>query len=139
MNKQDSDHGTLEHSELARLARLRYVSDGDPGYTRQRNGHGFAYLNARGARLRDSRKLDRLEQLSIPPAWTDVWICRFATGHLQATGHDDRNRKQYLYHERWREVANLAKFIRIEQFGQVLPKLRKAVGWWRCSMRLRSA
>jgi DNA topoisomerase I len=127
MKNLDTTNSALEPAQLARLARLRYVSDVDRGYSRQRNGHGFVYLNSRGARLRNPGELERVEHLAIPPAWTEVWICRFATGHLQATGHDDRKRKQYLYHERWRKVANLAKFLRIEEFGLVLPKLRRAV------------
>src|SRR5262245_60977830 len=113
--------------ELARLAKLRYVSDEEPGFGRQRNGHGFVYINTQDRRLRGARELNRIEKLVIPPAWTDVWICRFAPGHLQATGHDDRNRKQYLYHERWRETANLAKFARIAEFGKCLPKLRRSI------------
>jgi DNA topoisomerase I len=127
MSKQGTVNDDLEPRELARLARLRYVSNTERGYARERNGHGFVYLDAHGARLRNPREIARVEHLAIPPAWRDVWICRFATGHLQATGQDDRKRTQYLYHERWREVADLAKFIRIEQFGQVLPKLRRAV------------
>jgi DNA topoisomerase I len=127
MKQPPSSNGYFEPRELARLARLRYVSDSDTGYTRERNGHGFKYHNARNKPLRNIHDLARVERLAIPPAWTHVWICRFATGHLQATGRDDRKRKQYLYHERWRQVANLAKFIHIEHFGRALPKLRYAV------------
>jgi DNA topoisomerase I len=125
--KQETANGIVEPRDLAKLAHLRYVSDSDRGYQRRLNGHGFQYLNARGGRLRNSRELDRIGQLAIPPAWTDVWICRFSTGHLQATGHDDRKRNQYLYHERWREAANLAKFVRIREFGQLLPIIRRAI------------
>jgi DNA topoisomerase-1 len=125
--KRLTGNSTIEPRELAKLAHLRYVSDGKPGYYRRVNGHGFLYFTSRHGRLRDPRELERIEQLAIPPAWTDVWICRFANGHLQATGHDDRKRKQYLYHERWREAANLAKFVRIGEFGQLLPKIRRAI------------
>ena len=92
-----------------------------------RNGHGFCYRNVRGARLRNDRELSRIEHLAIPPAWINVWICRFANGHLQATGLDSRKRKQYLYHERWRRIADSAKFLRLGEFSRLLPTLRRAV------------
>lgn len=116
-----------EPAELARLARLEYVTDTSPGFSRRRNGHGFVYLNCRGTLLRDPRKIKRIESLVIPPAWKDVWICPTSKGHLQATGRDERQRKQYLYHERWQQVANLAKFARLEQFGKLLPKIRRKI------------
>jgi DNA topoisomerase-1 len=113
--------------ELARLAELQHVSDEDVGFSRRCNGHGFCYLGARGIRLRDARTLKRIESLAIPPAWTDVWICSLADGHLQATGRDDRQRKQYIYHARWREISNLAKFLRLSDWVKFLPELRRAV------------
>jgi DNA topoisomerase-1 len=118
---------TLTPEELAALAHLRYVCDQDPGYSRSRNGNGFVYADPRGRRLRAAAKVARIEALAIPPAWQDVWICRFAKGHLQATGRDSRKRKQYIYHPRWSEIANLAKFARLGAFGQALPALRKTV------------
>ena len=118
---------SLPPEQLATHARLRYVCDADGGYTRRRNGKGFVYLDARGNPLRDPRKLKRIESLVIPPAWREVWICSCSNGHLQATGRDDRQRKQYLYHERWQQISNLAKFLRMEQFGQLLPKLRRKI------------
>jgi DNA topoisomerase-1 len=118
---------SLTPEELARLARLRYVSDEQTGFLRQRNGVGFYYLNDRGLRIRKQQLVTRIESLAIPPAWTDVWICRHAEGHLQATGRDDRGRKQYIYHERWREISNLAKFWRMRQGPRLMPALRRAV------------
>ncbi len=120
-------NGAPQPTELARAARLRYVSDEEPGYARKRNGHGFVYLNIRGKRLSSQRHLARIEKLAIPPAWQEVWICACANGHLQATGRDDRKRKQYIYHERWREASQRAKFWRLAQFGRLLPKLRSAL------------
>jgi DNA topoisomerase-1 len=113
--------------DLARLARLQYVSDEDAGFSRRCNGHGFCYLGASGTRLRERGALKRIESLAIPPAWTDVWICSSADGHLQVTGRDARHRKQYIYHERWREISNLAKFLRLSDWPKFLPKLRRAV------------
>jgi DNA topoisomerase-1 len=113
--------------ELAKLARLRYVSDEEPGFTRRRSGSGFMYLNTRGDVLRDPKQLARIKSLVIPPAWQDVWICPHSTGHIQVTGRDARGRKQYMYHERWQHVANLVKFVRMEPFGQILPNLRAAL------------
>lgn len=118
---------SLAPEDLARLAHLRYVTDQEPGMSRRRHGQGFSYTTARGTPLRDPRKITRIETLAIPPAWRDVWICTVSAGHLQATGRDARQRKQYLYHERWQEVAGLAKFARLAEFGAQLPKLRRDV------------
>jgi len=117
---------TFSAEELARLARLRYVVDDEPGYARHPNGKGFYYVNGTG-RLRDKSQISRIDSLAIPPAWTDVWICKYADGHLQATGHDSRRRKQYIYHEHWREISNLAKFFRLLPCAKFLPKLRRHV------------
>jgi DNA topoisomerase-1 len=113
--------------ELAKLARLRYVSDEQPGFTRRRSGTGFTYLNTRGAVLHDPKQLARIKSLVIPPAWQDVWICPHSNGHIQVTGRDARGRKQYMYHERWHHASNLVKFVRMEPFGLVLPKLRSTL------------
>jgi DNA topoisomerase-1 len=88
------------------------------------NGSGIQYMNCHGRRLRDARHIKRIDSLAIPPAWTDVWICRQPDGHLQATGRDDRGRKQYIYHEQWREISNEAKFLRLKPCVQFLPVLR---------------
>lgn len=119
--------GPLEPAELARLAHLRYVCDQSPGFSRRKSGGGFIYLAAHGAQLHNPQKIARIEALSIPPAWRDVWICPTSVGHLQATGRDARRRKQYIYHARWQEVASLAKFARLEEFGALLPTLRREI------------
>ena len=113
--------------ELARLAELHYVSDENGGFSRRCNGHGFCYLGARGIRLRDPRTLQRIESLAIPPAWTDVWICKRPSGHLQATGRDARGRKQYRYHPDWRTARDENKYERLIDFAKVLPRVRKRV------------
>jgi DNA topoisomerase-1 len=127
MSRGDNANGTISPKRLARLARLRYVSDADPGYSRLRNGSGFYYVNLHGKKLCGERQVRRIDRLAIPPAWTDVWICPIAEGHLQATGRDARRRKQYIYHERWRTVADQTKFRRLADFARHLPRLRKAV------------
>jgi DNA topoisomerase I len=118
---------TFQPEELARLAGLRYIADEQPGYLRQINGHGFCYFNGSGSRLRSAQHIKRIETLAIPPAWTDVWICRSSDGHLQATGRDARGRKQYIYHERWSEMSNLAKFWRMRNWVKLLPQLRRRI------------
>ncbi len=77
--------------------------------------------------MTDARQLERINSLVIPPAWTDVWICRFAKGHLQATGRDNKGRKQYIYHARWQETTGRAKFSGLAAFGRLLPKIRRKV------------
>lgn len=113
--------------QLARRAHLRYVSDEQPGYSRRRNGTGFNYLNCRGKVLTSTAQIERIVNLVIPPAWQEVWICRFENGHLQATGYDARKRKQYLYHQKWQEFANLEKFSRLAEFGRLLPSIRRKI------------
>ena len=113
--------------EAAEEAGLQYVSDDRPGYTRRANDGEFDYLDTQGKQIRDERRLLRIKHLAIPPAWTDVWICPSANGHIQATGRDARRRKQYLYHERWREIRDENKFGRLADFAKSLPQIRKRV------------
>jgi DNA topoisomerase IB len=94
---------------------------------RVKRGRGFIYLDEQGERLEEAEVLERVRSLAIPPAWQDVWICRDELGHLQATGIDAAGRKQYLYHPRWREHRDRQKFRRMEQFGSLLPRLRKRI------------
>jgi DNA topoisomerase I len=113
--------------EVAEEAGLRYVSDEQPGYTRKRKGEDFNYFDTEGKRIHDEARLLRLRRLAIPPAYTDVWICASPNGHIQATGRDARGRKQYRYHERWREVRDENKYDRMVVFGKALPKIRRRV------------
>ncbi|MBW8815649.1 MAG: DNA topoisomerase IB [Caulobacterales bacterium] len=107
---------------------LRYVSDHDPGIRRRpARGHGFNYVHPDGSPVTDTATLDRIRALAIPPAWTDVWICPQANGHIQAVGRDQKGRKQYRYHARWRETRDLAKYDRLIAFGRALPRLRRRV------------
>jgi DNA topoisomerase-1 len=108
-------------------AHLTYVSDLDPGIRRRKAGRGFNYLDANGKAVGDEPTLDRIRRLAIPPAWTDVWIAPSERGHIQATGRDAKGRKQYRYHERWREVRDEGKYDRLIAFGRALPKLRKQI------------
>ena len=109
-------------------AGLRYVSDQDPGITRKpARGHGFNYARPDGSPVTDEKTLDRIRKLAIPPAWTDVWICAKANGHIQAVGRDQRGRKQYRYHADWRAWRDSHKYDRVIAFGRALPKLRRRV------------
>ncbi len=120
-------HIITDAVEAAEEAGLRYVSDDRPGYTRKRKGEDFEYLDLDGNPIRDEQRLLRIKRLAIPPAYTDVWICPVPNGHIQATGRDARRRKQYRYHERWREVRDESKYERMALFGEALPKIRKRV------------
>jgi len=111
----------------ARAAGLRYVHDDRPGILREPVKDGFRYLDAKGEPVEDEATLKRIKSLAIPPAWTDVWICPQANGHLQATGRDARGRKQYRYHPKWREVRDEVKYERMIKFGKALPQIRKEV------------
>jgi DNA topoisomerase I len=104
---------------------LRHSSDREPGYTRRRQGRGWRYLDPQGRTVADPRLKERFAALAIPPAWTDVWICRSSRGHLQATGRDAAGRTQYIYHPAWHEQRQLEKYERILRFAEGLPDLRR--------------
>jgi DNA topoisomerase-1 len=107
--------------------RLRRSDCSSPGIRRRRRGKGFEYLDPDGERVSDPEVLERIRELVIPPAWEDVWICPYPGGHIQATGSDDRGRKQYLYHPRWRERQDAKKFDDMVEFARALPALREHV------------
>ena len=113
--------------EAAEEAGLRYVSDDQPGYTRKRKGDDFEYFDTKGKPITDEARLLRIRRLAIPPAYEDVWICPSPNGHLQATGRDARGRKQYRYHEKWRETRDESKYDKMLIFAAALPKIRKRV------------
>jgi DNA topoisomerase-1 len=104
-------------------ADLFYVTDERPGITRRRRGKGFSYHHPDGSPV-SAEDRERIETIVIPPAWTEVWICPLADGHIQATGRDERGRKQYRYHPRWREVRDANKYERLAEFAAGLPDLR---------------
>ena len=111
----------------AKLAGLRYVSDLDPGIRRRARGKGVDYIDPAGRRITEPETLQRIRLLAIPPAWQDVWICPSENGHIQATGRDARNRKQYIYHHLWVSVRDANKFARMKAFGRALPSIRRRV------------
>lgn len=106
---------------------LVWSSDETPGLSRRRAGKGFSYRDERGRPIRDMAVLNRIRSLAIPPAWTEVWICPDARGHIQATGRDARGRKQYRYHPGWTQAASETKFDRLAQFARRLPRLRRRI------------
>jgi len=116
-----------EPAASAKFAGLRYVTDDSPGFRRRRAGKGFVYTNGAGKAIRDAGEIDRIKSLAIPPAWTDVWICALANGHLQATGRDAKGRKQHRYHPRWREIRDRTKYDKMLSFAQQLPAIRRQV------------
>mgnify|MGYP001385448014 FL=1 len=119
---------TVAPEAAAEQAGLHYVSDDWPGISRRRSGKGFTYRDPQGRRITDPETRARIRKLAIPPAWTDVWISPDPRGHIQATGRDDRGRKQYRYHPRWREVRDETKYHRMLAFARTLPELRRRLG-----------
>ena len=111
----------------AEAASLRYVSDARSGIRRKKAGTGFSYTRVDGSKLTEQDVLKRIKSLAIPPAWTDVWICPFADGHIQATGRDAKGRKQYRYHARFREVREITKYEHVVAFADALPAIREKV------------
>ncbi|HJS26228.1 MAG TPA: DNA topoisomerase IB [Actinomycetota bacterium] len=109
------------------MPRLRMVSADSPGIARARAGRGFTYAHPDGSKVEDEETLTRIRELAIPPAWTDVWISRDAFGHLQAAGTDAAGRRQYRYHDRWRERRDAEKFDRMLEFAHRLPEMRARV------------
>jgi DNA topoisomerase-1 len=105
---------------------LRHSSDSEPGYTRKRTGRYWAYYDG-DKRITDRATIDRLNSIALPPAYKDAWFCKDPDGHLQATGIDDRGRKQYRYHPDFRASREEAKFDGLVQFGKALPRIRRQV------------
>ena len=117
----------IDPAESARAASCRYVDTAGPGIRRVRSGRGFRYVDPAGETVRDREVLRRIRGLVIPPAWTEVWICPSANGHIQATGRDARGRKQYRYHPRFREIRDETKYERMLAFAEALPRIRATV------------
>lgn len=112
--------------EAVKLANLRYVSERHLSIQRKKVGRGFAYYKKED-KITDSKILDRIKSLVIPPAWKNVRITHFSNGHLQVVGRDEKERKQYMYHPNWSKIRNQTKFFKMAAFGKVLPKIRKQV------------
>ena len=106
---------------------LVYVSDNEPGISRVKRGRGFQYLLPDGTALKSEERLQQIKSLGLPPAYTGVWICTKANGHIQATGFDSASRKQYYYHDRWTEFRNQQKFERLTDFARCLPRIRRNI------------
>ena len=109
------------------MARLRKVDCSGPGIRRRRRGKGFEYLDDDGKRVTEPSVLERIRELAIPPAWQEVWICPYPMGHIQATGTDAAARKQYRYHDKWRERRDAEKFEEMLDFARALPRMRERV------------
>ncbi|MEO7524175.1 MAG: DNA topoisomerase IB [Ferruginibacter sp.] len=109
--------------KTAEAINLVYVTDRQPGIARQKKGTSYKYL-FKEENLKDQSQLERIKKLVLPPAWEEVWICALQNGHLQATGLDGKNRKQYRYHPAWNALRNHTKFYRMQQFGKLLPVIR---------------
>ena len=107
--------------------RLRHSSDGEPGYTRRKQGRYWAYFDVNGSRVTSRETIDRLNSIALPPAYSDAWFCKDENGHLQATGKDDRGRKQYRYHHAFRARRDKKKYVGTLEFGAALPKIRRKV------------
>ncbi|HEX2852571.1 MAG TPA: DNA topoisomerase IB [Opitutaceae bacterium] len=126
-SSRSSPEPAAEAVNAAKKVGLRYVSDESPGISREKSRSGFRYRSPAGTLLRDAATLGRIKSLVIPPAWTEVWICPAANGHIQATGRDARGRKQYRYHPDWRTARDETKYERMIAFGQALPAIRRRV------------
>jgi DNA topoisomerase-1 len=119
---------TIDHNYegAAAAVDLTYVKDSEEGITRVKKGNGFSYTY-KNKKVTDQQTLARIKKLAIPPAWKNVWICYAPNGHLQATGIDAFNRKQYKYHPSWSALRNLTKFHHLFEFGKALPALRQHI------------
>ena len=122
----ENDDGE-EYREAAEAAGLVYVSDEQPGIARKKSGTGWSFVGPDGAAIKDYWERKRIEKIGVPPAYTDVWICPDDKGHIQATGRDDKGRKQYRYHLDWTAARDAAKYAHMAEFGRLLPGIRQRV------------
>jgi len=113
--------------EPERPSILCYVDDALPGITRKKAGHGWGYYDPEGKRITNRDEIDRLNAIALPPAYKDAWFCPSPHGHIQATGIDDRGRKQYRYHIAFRTQQDAQKYEKCADFGRALPLLRARV------------
>src|SRR5437879_850394 len=121
------DLGIVHPQDAAETAGLVYVRDDEAGLRRRKAGSGFTYITAAGVKVRDHATVRRIRKLAIPPAWTNVWICRMANGHIQATGRDARGRKQYRYHDAFREIRESTKYDHMMEFANALSSIRAKI------------
>ncbi|MBA3724625.1 MAG: DNA topoisomerase IB [Candidatus Levybacteria bacterium] len=115
----------MEEKDILDGVHLRYVSDKKPGITRKARGKSFIYYDKHGVKVTDEKIIDRINILVIPPAWKKVWVCQYKNGHMQATGMDNKGRKQYRYHQLWNELKQQKKFSHVLDFAESLPKIRE--------------
>ncbi len=108
---------------------LRYIRDTVPGFFRQKLDDKFSYYDSQGRKITEKAELDRIKHLTIPPAWQKVWISPLANTHLQVTGFDEKKRKQYIYHEDWKKLAQENKFSKMTDFALALPKIRRRISY----------
>jgi DNA topoisomerase-1 len=128
MNASTDLSALYEDTEAcAALVGLTYIAQDAPGFGRRKHGKGFTYVDTAGKAITDSATKERLARLVIPPAWQEVWICPNGKGHILATGIDDKGRKQYIYHPKWRTMRDLIKFYRMIIFARALPKIRRTI------------
>lgn len=127
LDPNTSSENVVDPRDAAETAGLRYVSDEEPGIRRRKAGKGFTYVGTDGKKIADEATLARIRSLAIPPAYTDVWICPRADGHIQATGRDAKGRKQYRYHPAFREIRESTKFEHMIEFAKALPAIRKTI------------
>lgn len=111
----------------AQIIGLSYADNASPGITRVKHGKGFRYIDTKKQTAATEKLKARITSLVIPPAWQEVWICPKGNGHILATGIDERGRKQYIYHPKWRTMRDLIKFYRLITFAQALPTIRKII------------
>ena len=124
----DSLENIVDPQDAAEAAGLVYVNDEKPGITRKLAGESFEFYGPNGRKIIDEKVIGRIRKLAVPPAYTDVWICPKANGHVQATGRDAKGRKQYRYHPTFREVRESSKFEHMFEFARILPELRDKIG-----------
>jgi DNA topoisomerase-1 len=123
----EAGENIIDARDAAESAGLVYVDDQSLGLTRRKSGKGWSYREATGAKISGKAVIERINRIGIPPAYTDVWICSDERGHIQATGRDAKGRKQYRYHERFREVRDSTKYEHMLTFAEVLPGIRERI------------
>jgi DNA topoisomerase I len=127
MHAQSEAQNIIDCEDAAESVGLTYACVDQPGIERRRSGKGFSYRHPKTGAISDGSVLSRIRSLAVPPAWRSVWICSDPNGHIQAFGYDERGRKQYIYHPKFREAREDIKFEHMLTFAEVLPRLRKRV------------
>jgi len=107
-----------------KIIRLGTYKTGFTYYKVKSKGTGKGKCEAK-VEITDSREIDKIKELKIPPAYENVTILN--NKKIIAYGYDSKNRKQVLYHPSFVATQNIKKYNKISASIKFFSKLKKKV------------